>query len=177
MTEREQIRADIKRRLNSYRDLRAEHQQITEELRRLEALLGAPSGSNLDGMPRASGVSSSVERKALKHIALRERYQAQLEKLVEAQEMIENIIEGLDSTERRLARFRYIDGLTWESVCDRLCYSWMQTHRIHGRMLDKLTDAELERIHAQRDCRKCRYFVGCECFDGAPCDLYTEDRT
>lgn len=150
MTDREQIRAEIKKQLNSYRDLSAEHQQLLDELQQLEALLGAPSGPSLDGMPRASGVSNPVERKAFKHIELEQRYRAQLEKLAAAQAGIEDMIEGLEPTERRLARFRYIDGLSWENVCDKMNYSWRQTHRIHGRMLDKLVAAELERRNAKQ---------------------------
>lgn len=151
MTDREQIRTDIKRQLNSYRDMRAEHLQIAEELRRLDILMASPSGPNLDGMPRSSsGNSSPVERLVVRHLSLKERYTAKLEGLIAAQGVIEEMIEGLDCTERRLARFRYIDGLNWETVCERMCYSWRQTHRIHGRMLDKLVAAELERRNAKK---------------------------
>ena len=146
MTEREQIRKSIKSQLNSYRDLRAEHRQLTEELQRLEILMRAPSSTNFDGMPRdGSGVSNPVERMVIKHVELEERYKQKVADLVDSQIVIENMIEDLEPTERRLARFRYIDGLTWEDVCVKISYSWMQTHRIHGRMLDKLVDAEMER--------------------------------
>lgn len=148
MTEREQIRADIKRQLNSYRNLQAEQRQIESELYRLDLLMSTPSSPNLDGMPKSPGVSNPVETLVTKHIILEERYKEQIEKLVAAQMAIEDIIEGLEPTERRLARFRYIDGLTWEATCERICYSWMQTHRIHGRMLDKLVDAELKKRKA-----------------------------
>ena len=145
MTEREQIRLEIKEQLNSYRELKAEHKQLLGELRLLEEIMDGPSSPNMDGMPRSPGVSNPVERMVTKYIMLEERYRAQLDKLVGQQVAIENMIEQLDSTERRLARFRYIDGLTWENVCERMCYSWRQTHRIHGRILDKLVDAEIER--------------------------------
>lgn len=29
----------------------------------------------------------------------------------------------------------------------------------------------------ERVCTDCRYFVGCECFSGTPCDLYTEKES
>lgn len=148
MTDREQIRANIKKQLSSYRDLRAEHRQISNELQQLEALMDSPSGPNLDGMPRSPGKSNPVERMVLKHISLQERYVEQLAKLTQAQIMIEDLIEGLAPTERRLARFRYIDGMTWECVCIRMNYSWRQTHRIHGQMLDHLVNAELKRREA-----------------------------
>ena len=143
MTEREQLRHDIKRQLNSYRELDAERRQLVDELDRLEALMRSPGGSNWDGMPHGSGVSNPVERMTVKHLTLVDRYHAKLAELVTAQESIEHLIEGLEPTERRLARFRYIDGLNWEAVCDRISYSWMQTHRIHGKLLDKLVEAEM----------------------------------
>lgn len=149
MTEREQARAELKKQLNSYRELRAEHRQIREELEAMETDMGL-TGSNYDGMPRGSSTSDPTGRLAGVHLALQERYKAQLEKLADGQTVIENMIEGLEPTERRLARFRYIDGLSWEDVCEQMNYSWRQTHRIHGRMLDKLLTAELERRNTQK---------------------------
>lgn len=145
MIEQEQVRTEIKRKLNSYRDLSAEHRQLSDELERLEAVMGSPSGPNLDGMPRSPGISNPVERMTFKHIELEQRYREQLDKLAAGQAEIEDMIEGLEPTERRLARFRYIDGLAWETVCEKMNYSWRQTHRIHSGMLDKLVAAELKK--------------------------------
>lgn len=145
MTERDQTRAEIKRRLNGYRDLLTERAQLAEELQRLEALMASPSSPNMDGMPRSgSGPSNPVERIAIKHMELVDRYKAQIARMVEQQVAIETLIEDLEPTERKLARYRYIDGLTWEDVCEKMIYSWRQTHRIHGRMLDKLVTKALE---------------------------------
>lgn len=145
MIEWEQVRIDIKRQLNSYRDLKAEHLQIQEELQELEATMYAPASPKWDRLPRGPGIGNPVENKAMKHMSLEQRYREQLEKLTAAQAEVETMIEGLDSVERRLARLRYIDGLPWEAVCDKINYSWRQTHRIHSQMLDKLVAAEMER--------------------------------
>lgn len=151
MTELDQIRDEIKRRLNRYRDLLTERDQLVEELQRVEALMASPTSQNLDGMPRSGSNSSSpVERIVIKHIDLEDRYRAQIARMMKEQKAIEVLIEGLEPTERRLTRFRYIDGLSWDAVCDKMNYSWRQTHRIHGRMLDKLVAAELERRNAQK---------------------------
>lgn len=151
MCEREQIRADIKWRLNSYREIQAERLQLLDELKRLEALMASPASPNMDGMPRGdSGPSNPVENMVIQHETLERRYKAKIDKMREQQAEIEDLIEGLDPVERRLARFRYIDCLTWEDVCDMMAYSWRQTHRIHGRMLDKLVNTEIERRKAQK---------------------------
>jgi hypothetical protein len=143
MTEREQLRLDIKRRLNSYRDMDAERRQLQAQLLRVEMLMDAPGGSNWDGMPHGTGVSNPVEKMVTKKLTLENRYRTKLAELVEAQEAIEALIEVLEPTERCLARYRYLDGLRWEDVCVRINYSWMQTHRIHAKLLDKLVEIEM----------------------------------
>lgn len=143
MTDREQIRADIKRRLNSYREIDAERRQLLDELERLEALMTSPSSPNMDGMPRTPGVSNPVERMAVAHITMQTRYKAKIDEMMVERAAIEDMLEALEPTERRLARYRYIDGLSWEAVCEMMCYSWRQTHRIHARMLERLVDAEV----------------------------------
>lgn len=145
MIERELIRADIKKRLNSYKELTAEVSQIRDELARLEITMSSPAGPSLDGMPRSPGAGNPVERMVVKKIDLQERYWARVETLAAAQGAIEDMINGLEPVERRLARYRYIDGLGWDAICEKMNYSWRQTHRIHGRMLDKLVAAEIER--------------------------------
>ena len=133
---------ELKHRLHSYRDLLAEYSQIKDELAKVEAFMEAPRGANLDGMPRGGSGGDPILSVVAHHIALQERYKAQLHRLAAAQAAIENLIDGLEPGERRLMRCRYIDGMTWEEVCVRIGYSWRQTHNIHSRILDKLVEKE-----------------------------------
>ena len=134
-------RAEIKRLLHSYRDLKAEHQQITMELDQADVLMISISSPSLDGLPRAAGPGDPTATAALRLAALKDRYRAQLARLAERQAMVEDIISSLDPRERVLFRYRYIDGLTWEQVCVAVGYSWRQTHNIHRAALDKLEQA------------------------------------
>lgn len=43
-------------------------------------------------------------------------------------------------------------------------------------MAMKLNELEVRYGLRERDCRDCRYFVGCECFSGQMCDLFTEEK-
>ena len=131
---------ELKRQLHRYRDLEAERRQIANELKKVEAFMNGPRPANLDGMPKAPGVGDPVLGVVTQHITLQERYRAQLVKLAEAQATIEDMIEGLEPMERKLMRHRYIEGKTWEEVCVAMCYSWRQTHRIHGKILDQLME-------------------------------------
>jgi DNA-directed RNA polymerase specialized sigma subunit len=131
---------ELKKQLHSYRDLKAEYDQIAAELEKVEAMMAGPRTANLDGMPRNPGAGDPVLGVVSQHIALQERYRFQLVKLAASQALIEDIIESLEPGERKLMRCRYIDGLTWEEVCVSIGYSWRQTHNIHAKCLDKLME-------------------------------------
>lgn len=140
-------RDELKAQLHRYRDLKAEQKQLQREIQRIEATMAAPKGSNLDGMPRSPGAGDPVLRAVAQHMALLERYKAQEAKLAAAQTEIEDLIESLDSLERRLMRHRYIEGLGWEEVCVVIGYSWRQAHNIHARALDQLLTKQEGETH------------------------------
>lgn len=133
-------RDELKKKLHSYRDLKAEYDQIAMELEKVEAVMTAPKGINMDGMPKSGGPGDPILGIVSQHLALQERYRFQLVKLAAAQALIEDMIESLEPMERKLMRCRYIDGLTWEEVCVAIGYSWRQTHNIHGRILGKMLE-------------------------------------
>lgn len=106
-----------KEQLRNYKDIKKEQHQIEQRLR------------NLEKRPES-------DQETLR--PLRECYTQKLEALVAAQLEIERVIETLDPIERELVRYRYIDGLDWHVVANRISYSWQQTHRIHARLLEKI---------------------------------------
>ena len=136
MTAREQL----KKRLKNYRTIRAEYQQVKKERDWVLENMDSLRASNLDGMPRGSGVSDPVGQAYGKMEALLQRYTEQIERLGAEQAAIEDMIAGLESVERRLMRHKYFDGMTWEEVCVAINYSWTRTHAIHGLVLDKLLE-------------------------------------
>lgn len=134
---------EIKKLLHSYTDMKREHAQILDALDRLEAAMSAPRATNMDGMPRGgSGPSDPTGDLAAQHLALMEKYRAQLRYLTRAQSSIELLIEPLDSRARTLMRHRYIEGMRWEEVCVAIGYSWRQTHNIHSQALDRLLELQ-----------------------------------
>ena len=133
-----------KERLRNYQAIKREAEQLEQQIEELEARMYAPKTQQLTGMPSAGSPSpgSAIEAMTVKHLELVERYRAKLAQLAAEQLEIEEAIEALDGTERMLLRYRYIDGLTWEEVCVRLCYSWRQTHYIHAKALEQLRAKE-----------------------------------
>jgi DNA-directed RNA polymerase specialized sigma24 family protein len=145
MTEKER-KDQLKQELHRYRDLEAERKQLALELEKIEDIMAAPKGTNWDGMPRASGVGDPVLGVVTQHLALQERYRKKVGELAAAQAAIEDRIEALEPRARKLMRHRYIEGLSWEEVCVAMCYSWRQTHNIHGAALDAMLAAEDEAL-------------------------------
>lgn len=128
-----------KAQLRSYRHLKLEKDNLDRSIKELEAVIYSPRAAQIDGQPHGgSSPGSVVERAALKHAELLERYQRKAAELADAMLIIEEAIEELSPTERTLMRLYYIDGHTWEVVCCKMNYSWRQVHRIHGKAIEKL---------------------------------------
>lgn len=106
-----------KEQLRKYQPIKKEHRQLEQRLRNLER--------------RPDSDQETIR-------PLIECYTKKLEELVAAQLEIEEVIATLEPTERDLVRLRYIDGLDWWKVCDRIGYEWAQTHRLHAKILKKL---------------------------------------
>lgn len=136
-TEREKRQA-IKRKLGLYNLLKREQAQIEQTLNRMEAEMTAPRIQALDGMPKGSSSEDPMLNYVIKRSELIDKYREKCAKLIEEQAEIETMIDNLEPTERQLARYRYLDGMTWEEVCVAMNYSWRQTHRIHSRLIGRL---------------------------------------
>ncbi|MBR5878009.1 MAG: hypothetical protein IKY91_00555, partial [Akkermansia sp.] len=133
MTEAElkEARQRIKRRLYSYIDLKKERDQIRQELAHVVADVASPKTPSLDGMPRSGGFGDAMTGKVSSILKVRKLYERKQDELAAAMLEIEEIINGLEPTERLLMRYRYLDGMTWEKVSVAINYSWRQTHKIH----------------------------------------------
>ena len=132
-----------KERLRNYRALKREREQLAALLEELETTMYAPRSQCLSGMPSSESRSGSDKMDSLivRHAQLEERYRAKIAELTEELHAVEAAIEALrSSVERSLLRWRYIEGLNWEEVCEKMSYSWAQTHRVHAQALRHLAD-------------------------------------
>ena len=131
-----------KERLRKYQEIKREQVDLQQRLEEVEAALYSPktqqpADQHLSGS-RPEG--SALENLASYHMDLQDRYKAKLAELAAEQLAIEQAIEPLDTIYRMLLRYRYIDGLKWDDVCDKMNYSWRQTHYLHGRALQQLRE-------------------------------------
>lgn len=138
--QRKEARTRIKLKLGEYILLERERLQLIEEIQVLEAKRTGPGSIRMDGMPRGSSNGDAMASGLIQKEELQARYARKVQEMEAVQSAIEDLIEGLNPTERKLFRHRYIEGMTWENVCVAMSYSWRQTHNIHAKALDKLID-------------------------------------
>ena len=130
-----------KEQLKAYRAIRLERDKLLGMLKELESTIYSPTIPKLDPAPGGGrNGASPVEIAATKHDGLRTRYLQKVAELEDAMAMIEEAIKMLGNRERTLMRLHYIEGKTWEEVCEEMSYSWRQVHRFHATALEKLRD-------------------------------------
>lgn len=127
-----------KQELKDYVKLTAQLRCIEEQYMRLKAEIETPKRPILSDMPRG-GKRLDLADKIAKLVDLQAEYNRQWDAAIDRRIKIEAAIDTLDDpTERMLLIYKYIDGLKWEDVCDKMHYSWRQIHRLHARALQKM---------------------------------------
>lgn len=117
-----------------YRDAMRMIARIESELEELEAMK-ASKAINYDGLP--SGSNHSDLSDYIAGIDERKRkLNAEWEKRIDLYQDIERRIEGMKSqNENDVLFYRYIKGLDWWEVAEKMGYSERHVTRIHGEAL------------------------------------------
>lgn len=121
------------RRMNDHIDalLLEKERWMTIATKVTPSYTGMPGGRSSD---KQEGISDRLSK-------IDAEITAQINELVRVRAEIVAVIDSVkDDTLRLLLRLRYIDGLTWERIAERMSYSWRQTVRKHG---DALTAVKL----------------------------------
>ena len=127
-----------KEELKEHYKLACEIKDLQEEIKQLQSVAKTAGAVNYGSFGSGSGGSDTIGEKLAKLNDLMEYYVLKVEESMEHQRHIESEIEHLPVNERRLIRYRYIDGLHWVQVASKMNYSLEQTYRIHGSALLKL---------------------------------------
>lgn len=129
---------DIKQRLKNYKQLVREIQRLEREIERLEAKATSITQSlELTGV-RGSDISDRTMLIDVS-IELKDCLKNKVNILNKERLELEEIIDILDDPiERNLIRYRYIYDKKWEEVSCLVNYTYRQTMRIHGKILEKL---------------------------------------
>ena len=128
--------------LKNYEFLRREVIRLRERLEEIDSRISSPKIPVINGMPHAplQSSTSAQEDMLIKAMELRELYYTKLQEMQKRLYEVEMSISDLEPISRVLLRYRYLDGKTWEEICEKLDYSWAQVHRLHTKALEQLKD-------------------------------------
>lgn len=135
MTENEKKKEFLKR----YQKAVRREQDILDEIQRLRADKMFPSVCN-DGMPRGSSQTDLSDYIAEIDAAIEDLKEERLEKIKIYREIEMRIRCMKDEDEQEALRMRYIKGMKWEDIAEKMNYSYSGTLKLHGRAL---TDIEI----------------------------------
>ncbi len=138
MTENAMTENDEKKEfLWGYRKAIRKQKQIEDEIRRLRLDRISPSLVQ-DGMPHGSG-GGDLSGYAVQLDSLLEELRKQGEECIrKRKEIVVKIEEIGNETEILLLRYRYINGMKWEDIAERMDICWRYVMRLHGKALAHL---------------------------------------
>ena len=129
-----------KEELKEYTSIKKELEQIQFKLKELgERKTSIKSMIISDMNVQTSYNNNSIEDLLIKIEECIEEYNKKEIELYNKQLEIEKCINSLDATERIIMRLRYIEGYKWEKVCVETNYSWEGIHKIHRKILKKIS--------------------------------------
>lgn len=121
--------------LRRYRECERREQEILEEIQRLRMEQMFPSMVN-DGMPKGSQQSDLSDYMVLLDEQIDRLKQERLKK-ARTREQIDLAIRRMENPdEQRVLRLRYLWGLNWKEIGEKMGYNERQPQRIHGSALN-----------------------------------------
>lgn len=133
--------------LEKYLHLKAEAEQLKEEVNKLKASLESPRSIVIDGMPRSKSSTNRTDEMIGKYLTLQESLSLKWQMVVRAHIRIEDALDRMDDiTSRMLLRYRYIEGLPWLTIAEKMHYSEQRLYQLHRIALEQAAKVELESI-------------------------------
>lgn len=127
-----------KERLRRYIWLKQECLQLQAYLDRIMADMSTVTSPRLTGMPRAN-TPKGLDEIVIRYEEISSKYEKQLKQYQRETIEIENAILGMaDPRYRLLLRYRYMDGLKWETIADLMHYEVSSLYKMHGQALREL---------------------------------------
>ena len=127
------------------RQMRAQSRRIDSliaEKDRLKHIAEGVSGMSYDDVKVQSARVTPGSRQTdavCKLIDIEERITYEIDRYVDMREDAVRTIDMLpQGAERELLRYRYLCGLTWEKIAERMNYEVRQIYRLHGRALQHI---------------------------------------
>lgn len=130
--------------LSRYRAAIAESGELEEEIAKWESRAEKITSSP-GAVPKSGQHSDRVQDGAVALAELRDKLTTKVTRLIEMRLEIERAIETVsDDTQRILLRYRYVDGLTWEKIAEKMHYTYQWVCVLHGLALQKVKIKRLD---------------------------------
>lgn len=124
--------------LGRYRVMSRKVDDLTEELEQWRAR-ATKITPTLSQEPRGSGNGDKLQSSVVKICELEEELDQKIRELLSQRNEIVAVLDSLsDDNLRQLMRYRYIKGMTWDEIAEKMYYSRPQVVRLHGRALNKI---------------------------------------
>lgn len=131
--------------LYQYRSIKKEIAELKERINHIYSSAMVPGIKNITDMPMAQGYSADGLSKVFEQIEeLTEVWAQRITELQQVCTKIETAMAGLESIERRVIRYRYMDNKSWNKISNITKYSIPHLHRIHNRAVDKLRSCNID---------------------------------
>ena len=125
--------------LRNYIPMKDEVEQLKSQILTLREQVTSPKNQVITGMPHGGNGNKDKMAEIIGRIdELERKYISKYNALLNECDRIEKAIEPLESKERMLMRYKYLQGLKWEDVALEMNYSVENIYKMHGRILQKL---------------------------------------
>lgn len=125
--------------LRGYRSNRRRINRIDDEVTELRELAASVKAMDYSGMPHGSGNQKDLSDELARIDTLEKRLDQEREKCVESYISIENLIKSVkNEDENDVLFYRYVKGLRWWEIAEKMDCSEQWVHKLHGRALGRL---------------------------------------
>ena len=129
---------NVKEKLKEYRYTKENIEELEERLAEIDSRFNRIT-QNFESMPQGNEKRDKMAEMVAAKEDLEKEINQELIKSYKLMSEVEACIKELQEEEKRLIRLRYIDGLNWELICVKMCYSWRSIHYKHSDILKKIS--------------------------------------
>lgn len=125
--------------LNGYRKAIRRIRRVDEELEELQELAKSVKATDYSGMPHGGGTSKDLSDELARIDSLKRKLEREKEQVVESYISIEKCIGDVeDEEENDVLFYRYVKGLRWWEIAEKMECTERWVHKLHGRALNRL---------------------------------------
>lgn len=125
--------------LRGYRANRRRISRIDDEVRELRELAESTKATDYSGMPHGSGNQKDLSDELARIDSLEKKLEKEKSKCIESYISIENQIKTVkNEDENDVLFYRYVKGLRWWEIAEKMEYTERWIHKLHGKALEHL---------------------------------------